>query len=90
MRTAEGGLREQHKARRRMRILEATRELLRHGPDSVISAERIAERAEVAPATVYNLIGPRDKIWEGGSPAYDRARFDVPGRDRVSGGPGTE
>ncbi|MFD7234307.1 TetR/AcrR family transcriptional regulator [Streptomyces syringium] len=62
--TAEGGLREQHKARRRMRILEATRELLRNDPDSVISAERIAERAEVAPATVYNLIGPRDKVWE--------------------------
>ncbi|MEW2574664.1 TetR/AcrR family transcriptional regulator [Streptomyces syringium] len=64
MQPTEGGLREQHKARRRTRILEATRELLRDGPDSVINAERIAERAEVAPATVYNLIGPRDKIWE--------------------------
>ncbi|WP_235489213.1 TetR/AcrR family transcriptional regulator [Streptomyces roseoverticillatus] len=30
----------------------------------MISTERIAERAEVAPATVYNLIGPREKIWE--------------------------
>ncbi|MFH8787074.1 TetR/AcrR family transcriptional regulator [Streptomyces roseoverticillatus] len=64
MQTAEGGLREQHKARRRIRILEATRELLRDNPESVISTERIAERAEVAPATVYNLIGPREKIWE--------------------------
>ncbi|MFD8979560.1 TetR/AcrR family transcriptional regulator [Streptomyces sp. NPDC059564] len=64
MQTAEGGLRERHKAQRRSRILEATRELLRDGPESVISTERIAERAEVAPATVYNLIGPRDKIWE--------------------------
>ncbi|MEV6570279.1 TetR/AcrR family transcriptional regulator [Streptomyces sp. NPDC051577] len=64
MRTAEGGLRERHKARRRSRILEATRELLREGPESVISTERIAERAEVSPATVYNLIGPREKIWE--------------------------
>ena len=64
MRTVEGGLREQHKAQRRIRILDATRELLRHSPESVISTERIAERAEVAPATVYNLIGPRDKIWE--------------------------
>lgn len=64
MQTVEGGLREQHKAQRRIRILDATRELLRDGPESVISTERIAERAEVAPATVYNLIGPRDKIWE--------------------------
>ncbi|OEJ30251.1 TetR/AcrR family transcriptional regulator [Streptomyces subrutilus] len=64
MRTAEEGLRERHKARRRLRILDATRELLREGPDSVISTERIAERAEVSPATVYNLIGPREKIWE--------------------------
>src|SRR5882672_849676 len=63
MQTVEGGLREQHKAQRRLRILEATRELLRASPQSVISTERIAERAEVAPATVYNLIGPRDKIW---------------------------
>jgi AcrR family transcriptional regulator len=29
-----------------------------------LSTERIAERAEVVPATVYNLIGPREKIWE--------------------------
>ncbi|MGW0532321.1 TetR/AcrR family transcriptional regulator [Streptomyces sp. NPDC003032] len=64
MQTSEGGLREQHKARRRIRILDATRELLRDSPESVISTERIAERARVAPATVYNLIGPREKIWE--------------------------
>lgn len=62
--TAGEGLREQHKARRRSRILDATRELLRESPESVISTERIAERAEVSPATVYNLIGPREKIWE--------------------------
>ncbi|NEA53116.1 TetR/AcrR family transcriptional regulator [Streptomyces sp. SID13666] len=64
MQTVEGGLREQHKAQRRLRILDATRELLRDNPEAVISTERIAERAAVAPATVYNLIGPRDKIWE--------------------------
>lgn len=64
MKTVEGGLREQGKALRRLRILDAARELLRDGPESVVSAERIAERAGVAPATVYNLIGPRDKIWE--------------------------
>ncbi|MFI9102967.1 TetR/AcrR family transcriptional regulator [Streptomyces fildesensis] len=64
MQEVEGGLREQHKAQRRLRILDATRELLRDNPEAVISTERIAERAQVAPATVYNLIGPRDKIWE--------------------------
>ncbi|MEU5950867.1 TetR/AcrR family transcriptional regulator [Streptomyces sp. NPDC047525] len=64
MQTVEEGLRERHKAQRRRRILEATRELLREDPESVVSTERIAERAQVAPATVYNLIGPRDKIWE--------------------------
>ncbi|WP_434587373.1 TetR/AcrR family transcriptional regulator [Streptomyces sp. A5-4] len=70
MQTAEGGLREQHKAQRRLRILDATRELLRDSPESVITTERIAERAEVAPATVYNLIGPRDKIWEALAAAF--------------------
>jgi AcrR family transcriptional regulator len=60
----EGGLRERHKAARRARILDATRELLRESPDAAITTERIAERAEVAPATVYNLIGPREKVWE--------------------------
>ncbi|MEU1072806.1 MULTISPECIES: TetR/AcrR family transcriptional regulator [unclassified Streptomyces] len=64
MRPADGGLREHHKAQRRIRILEATRQLLRESPESALSTERIAERAGVAPATVYNLIGPRDKIWE--------------------------
>ncbi|MER5726863.1 TetR/AcrR family transcriptional regulator [Streptomyces sp. NPDC002138] len=64
MQASEGGLREHHKARRRSRILDAARELLRENPESLISTERIAERAEVAPATVYNLIGPREKIWE--------------------------
>ncbi|MFD9902766.1 TetR/AcrR family transcriptional regulator [Streptomyces sp. NPDC059063] len=64
MQVGEGGLRERHKAQRRIRILEAARELLRDSPESALSTERIAARAEVAPATVYNLIGPRDKIWE--------------------------
>lgn len=58
------GLRERHKARRRSHIVDAVRELLREGPESAVSVERIAERAGVAPATVYNLIGPREKIWE--------------------------
>ncbi|QEU96863.1 TetR/AcrR family transcriptional regulator [Streptomyces kanamyceticus] len=64
MDTVEGGPRQRRKAQRRERILEATRQLLRDRPESVISTERIAERAEVSPATVYNLVGPREKIWE--------------------------
>ncbi|MFD3546353.1 TetR/AcrR family transcriptional regulator [Streptomyces sp. NPDC058655] len=84
--TATGGLRERHKARRRSRILDATRELLRESPESVISTERIAERAEVSPATVYNLVGPREKIWEALAVAFTE---ELEGRlaARRAGGP---
>ncbi|MEV8314981.1 TetR/AcrR family transcriptional regulator [Streptomyces sp. NPDC059900] len=58
------GLRERHKAQRRARILDALRELLRESPESAVGVERIAERAGVAPATVYNLIGSRERIWQ--------------------------
>jgi AcrR family transcriptional regulator len=61
--TAVGGLRERNRRRRVSQILEATRELLREHPHESPSVERIAQRAEVAPATVFNLIGPREKIW---------------------------
>jgi AcrR family transcriptional regulator len=57
------GLRERNRRRRVERILEATRELLREVPGESPSVERIAERAEVAPATVFNLVGPREQIW---------------------------
>ena len=57
------GLRERHKRRRRRAILEAVRALLRDGADGELTKERIAERAEVAPATVYNLVGTRDRLW---------------------------
>lgn len=60
---ATTGLRERHKARRRAQILEAARELLRADPDAAVTTEQIARRAEVVPATVYNLIGPRDRLW---------------------------
>lgn len=56
------GLRERHKVQRIRQILDATRSLLREGADESPSVERIAERAEVAPATVYNLVGPRERI----------------------------
>jgi AcrR family transcriptional regulator len=57
------GLRERNKRRRIEQILDATRSLLRERPDQSPSVERIAARAEVAPATIFNLIGPREQIW---------------------------
>ena len=63
MTPAPGGLRERNRERRIAQILEATRELLREAPHESPSVERIAQRAEVAPATVFNLIGPRESIW---------------------------
>ena len=83
----EGGLRERHKARRRDRILEAVRELVRESPETAVSIERIAERAEVAPATVYNLIGPRERLWEALAASFtaelDRRVGAAPARDPI-------
>lgn len=53
--------REQSKSARRGAILDAARALIReHGAH--VAAERIAQRAGVATATVYNLIGPREQM----------------------------
>lgn len=57
------GLRERHKQERRERILEAIRELLRERPDETPTVERIAELADLSPATVFNLVGPREQQW---------------------------
>jgi AcrR family transcriptional regulator len=57
------GLRARGKQRRRQRILEAARELLHEDPSQGLTVPRIAERAEVSPATVFNLVGPRERIW---------------------------
>jgi AcrR family transcriptional regulator len=57
------GLRERHKERRRRAILQAVRDLLRDGAETDLTKDRIAERAEVAPATVYNLVGTRARLW---------------------------
>jgi AcrR family transcriptional regulator len=57
------GLRERHKQQRRERILEAIRELLRECPNETPTVERIAELADLSPATVFNLVGPRDQQW---------------------------
>jgi AcrR family transcriptional regulator len=57
------GLRERNKARRAQQILDVTRELIREDPDRTPTVDEIAARAEVAPATVFNLVGPRERIW---------------------------
>jgi AcrR family transcriptional regulator len=56
-------LRERHKQRRRERILEAIRELLRDSHEETPTVERIAELADLSPATVFNLVGPREQQW---------------------------
>ena len=56
------GLREQNKAKRREAILDAALELLRTDDLASLTTERVAERAEVSPATVYNLVGPREQL----------------------------
>ena len=63
-------LRERHKTRRREAILAAARDLLHERPASQVTVERIAERAEVAPATVYNLVGSRAALWAALSDAF--------------------
>jgi len=57
------GLRERHKQQRRERILEAIRELMRESPDETPTVQRIAELADLSPATVFNLVGPREQQW---------------------------
>jgi AcrR family transcriptional regulator len=49
------------RSRRRASILESARALLRDGHE--LTVERIARGAGVVPATVYNLVGPRERIW---------------------------
>lgn len=61
---AREGLRERHKRGRVERILEATRDLIREQPGHEPTVEAIARRAEVAPATVFNLVGTRERIWD--------------------------
>jgi AcrR family transcriptional regulator len=56
------GLRERNKAKRRAAIIDASLALLREQAIADITIERIAERAEVSPATVYNLVGGREQL----------------------------
>lgn len=57
------GRREQNKLLRRSAIVDAARSLLGEFDIDKITVERIAERAEVAPATVYNLVGTREAVF---------------------------
>jgi AcrR family transcriptional regulator len=61
--TAAVGLRERSKLRRVDRILASARDLLRESDGEVPTVEAVAERAEVAAATVFNLIGTRENLW---------------------------
>ncbi len=56
------GLGERNKAKRRDAILEAALELFDGNPSGSVTTEQIAARAEVSPATVYNLIGTREEV----------------------------
>jgi AcrR family transcriptional regulator len=60
---AQLSLRERGKQQRIEKILIAARDLLLEEPDRAITLQRIAERADVAPMTVTNLVGNRDDIW---------------------------
>jgi AcrR family transcriptional regulator len=57
------GLRERNKRARTERILQAARELLRERDVHTVTLEQIAERAEVAPGTVFNLVGTREQLF---------------------------
>jgi AcrR family transcriptional regulator len=57
------GLRERGKRRRTERILDAALEQLREDPEGNLTVERIADRAEVSPMTVFNLVGNREQLW---------------------------
>lgn len=56
------GLRERNKALRVAAILDAAVQLLDEQPLGDVTTEQIAYRARVSPATVYNLVGTRDRL----------------------------
>jgi AcrR family transcriptional regulator len=67
------GLRELNKQRRTDRIVDAALALLREGSAEKLTIERVAARAEVAPMTVFNLVGNREQLW---TAMADRALAD--------------
>lgn len=60
---AQESLRERNKRRRVVNILDAVLSLIREAPGQVPTVDQIAARAEVAPMTVFNLVGNREELW---------------------------
>jgi AcrR family transcriptional regulator len=56
------GLRERNKLKRRHAILDAALVILDDEPVASLTVDRVALIAELAPATVYNLVGGRDEV----------------------------
>ncbi|MDB5483860.1 MAG: hypothetical protein JWO83_4913 [Caulobacteraceae bacterium] len=54
--------REQAKSERRARIVDATHDLLREVGMDELTVKLVAERADVSPATVYNLFGTKGAV----------------------------
>lgn len=52
------------KAERRSRIIEAARDLIREHGEAGFTMSALARRANVSPATPYNLVGPRPRVIE--------------------------
>lgn len=79
--------REVGKAERRRRIIEAAASLVRERSFGDVSMTQIAERAEVAPATLYNLFQTKSAIFQQlfdqDIEAYARAVADAPAADAL-------
>ena len=73
--------REQGKAERRARIIEAATALLRESGFDAVSMLQIAERADVSPATVYNLFQTKaailQQVFDQDLRDYEQLRPDV-------------
>jgi AcrR family transcriptional regulator len=79
--------RESAKDGRRTRIVEAAAVLLRETPFEELSVKMIADRADVSPATVYNLFGTKtavmQKVYELGLLQYERQVSKMRSKDAL-------
>ncbi len=79
--------REQGKAERRARIIEAATALLRESGFDAVSMLQIAERAGVSPATVYNLFQTKaavlQQVFDQDLTHYERLVADAPATDAL-------
>jgi AcrR family transcriptional regulator len=85
--TALSTRRELSKAERRLRIVEAATSLLRESGLDAVSMLQIAERAEVSPATVYNLFQGKaavlQQVFDRDLSEYERLVELAPARDAL-------